>query len=67
MTLARLRHDIDQLGHDDDQSEVVLLTTDEQGNRVIGLLCGVGYTPTMKAVMLMDEGQARRVTQEKRV
>ncbi len=65
MTIGYLRAALDRMGHDDDQSEVVLVTTDSvTGERVYSLLVGVAMAEKMKAIMFLDESQTLAVQRE---
>lgn len=62
MILRELKTSLDKFGHDDDNSHVMLMTTNEiTGKMELSLLCGIAMTIGLNAIILADEKQALRM------
>lgn len=64
MTIRELKKSLAKLGGDDENSHVILVTTDEKGAKKYGLLCGTAAALSLNAIFLADEDATKILLKE---
>ena len=65
MKIKELKNSLAKLGSDDDESHVLLMMLDENGEKKYGIVSFTAVIPTMNAIILGDEASLRALDRER--